>query len=98
MVHESVGVLSEWVSILAANSVLAGVVFAVVLIRHEDGLETFFAHLGSIVVDEGQRIEKGAVIATVGSTGKSTGPYLHFEIRKDGEAVEYGQVLFKVRP
>ena len=60
----------------------------VVLIDHGNGLETFFAHLGSLVVREGQEIEKGAVIATVGSTGKSTGPHLHFEVRRDGEAVD----------
>ncbi len=59
----------------------------VILIDHGNGFETFFAHLGSLAVVEGQQIEKGAVIATVGSTGKSTGPHLHFEVRQDGESV-----------
>lgn len=59
----------------------------VILIDHENGFETFFAHLESLKVVEGQRVEKGMVIATVGSTGRSTGPHLHFEILQDGEAV-----------
>ena len=59
----------------------------VILIDHGNGFATFFAHLGSLTVREGQEIEKGAVIATVGSTGKSTGPHLHFEVRQDGESV-----------
>lgn len=59
----------------------------VILIDHGNGFATFYAHLGSLAVREGQEIEKGAVIATVGSTGKSTGPHLHFEVRRNGEAV-----------
>jgi len=60
----------------------------VILIDHEEGISTFYAHLGSLAVDEGQRVERGAVIATVGSTGKSTGPHLHFEVRQNGEPVD----------
>lgn len=59
----------------------------VIMIEHGDGIATFFAHLGSLAVGVGQVIEEGAVIATVGSTGKSTGPHLHFEVRSNGEAV-----------
>ena len=60
----------------------------VILIDHDNGLSTFFAHLHSLEVSPGQRVERGAVIGTVGSTGKSTGPHLHFETRRDGEAVD----------
>jgi len=59
----------------------------VILIDHDNGLSTFFAHLHSLEVSPGQTVEKGAVIGTVGSTGRSTGPHLHFETRRDGEAV-----------
>ena len=59
----------------------------VVLIDHADGITTFYAHLGSLTVAAGERVARGEVIATVGSTGKSTGPHLHFEVRRDGEAV-----------
>ena len=60
----------------------------VILIDHANGLSTFFAHLHSLEVVEGQRVERGAVVGTVGSTGKSTGPHLHFEVRRDGESAD----------
>ncbi len=59
----------------------------VILIDHGDGWTTFYAHLGSLEVAEKQKVSKNDVIATVGSTGKSTGPHLHFEIRHQGEHV-----------
>jgi murein DD-endopeptidase MepM/ murein hydrolase activator NlpD len=59
----------------------------VILIDHGDGWTTFYAHLGSLEVAEKQKVSKNDVIAVVGSTGKSTGPHLHFEIRHDGEHV-----------
>ena len=57
----------------------------VILIDHGNGWTTFFAHLGSLKVTKDQQVSRRDVIATVGSTGKSTGPHLHFEIRRDGE-------------
>ena len=60
----------------------------VILIDHGDGWTTFYAHLGSLEVAEKQKVSKNDVIATVGSTGKSTGPHLHFEIRHQGEHVD----------
>ena len=47
-------------------------------------VETLYAHCNKIVVKEGQTVKKGEIIAYVGSTGKSTGPHLHFEVRVDG--------------
>lgn len=57
----------------------------VIMIDHGGGWITFFAHLGSLAVTENQVVSRHEVIAQVGSTGKSTGPHLHFEIRHDGE-------------
>ncbi|NJO41500.1 MAG: M23 family metallopeptidase [Cyanobacteria bacterium CRU_2_1] len=56
-----------------------------VTIDHGDGLETRYAHLSSIAVKVGDRVDTSTVIGSVGSTGNSTGNHLHFEIRVDGE-------------
>ncbi|NVD44597.1 M23 family metallopeptidase [Qipengyuania atrilutea] len=58
-----------------------------VQIGHGAQLETRFAHLSRIAVTEGQRVRKGELIGYVGSTGRSTGPHLHYEVRVGGEAV-----------
>ena len=57
-----------------------------VLIAHYNGLYTLYAHgqMGSITVKEGQRVKQGQQIMRVGSTGNSTGPHLHFEVRTGG--------------
>jgi murein DD-endopeptidase MepM/ murein hydrolase activator NlpD len=57
-------------------------------IEHGDGFTTRFAHLSSIGVSEGERVERGVVIGKVGSSGRSTGPHLHYEVRRDGKAVD----------
>lgn len=60
-----------------------------VVINHHDGTMTLYAHMlsGSRTVDEGQSVSQGQVIGTVGSTGNSSGPHLHFEVRKNGYCV-----------
>lgn len=57
-------------------------------IDHGDGFSTRYAHLSRIAVKEGDRIGAGGVVGESGSTGRSTGPHLHYEVRKNGEAVD----------
>ncbi len=81
-------------SILAANS--GKVQFAgrlggygnAVIIDHGGGITTLYAHNSRLLVKEGQWVKRGQVIAKAGSTGYSTGPHLHFEVRKNGKYVD----------
>jgi murein DD-endopeptidase MepM/ murein hydrolase activator NlpD len=57
-------------------------------IDHGGGLSTRFGHMSAITVTVGQRVEIGSVVGRVGSTGRSTGPHLHYETRQNGEAVD----------
>ena len=57
-------------------------------VDHGNGLTTRYGHLASISVEEGQTITAGAIVGKLGSTGRSTGPHLHYEVRIDGEPVD----------
>jgi murein DD-endopeptidase MepM/ murein hydrolase activator NlpD len=59
-----------------------------VVIDHGGGISTLYGHTSKLYVSEGQSVQIGDAIAAVGSTGLSTGPHLHFEVRKDGEPVD----------
>ena len=68
-----------------------------IIIDHGSGLSTVYAHLDEVHYIAGQSIAQGSVIGTVGSTGWSTGPHLHFEIRVDGEVSSEFMDLFTAR-
>jgi murein DD-endopeptidase MepM/ murein hydrolase activator NlpD len=57
-------------------------------IDHGNGITTRYGHLSEIDVQVGQVVSKGAVVGKTGSTGRSTGPHLHYEVRVDGTAVD----------
>jgi murein DD-endopeptidase MepM/ murein hydrolase activator NlpD len=57
-------------------------------IDHGNGLTTRYAHMSEALVEEGEVVAKGAVLGRIGSTGRSTGPHLHYEVRVDGEPVD----------
>ena len=56
------------------------------VLEHGDGLTTVYAHCRNVDVNEGDSVKAGEMVAAVGSTGMSTGPHLHFEVRQDGAA------------
>lgn len=56
-----------------------------IILDHGEGLTTLYGRCSLLLVQVGQRVETGNVIALSGSTGRSTGPHLHFEVRLDGE-------------
>ena len=55
-----------------------------VIIEHADGFSTVYAHMDEILCEKGQEVAQGDEIGTVGTTGMSTGPHLHFELSRDG--------------
>ncbi|MBP7901748.1 MAG: M23 family metallopeptidase [Spirochaetes bacterium] len=58
-----------------------------VVVRHSNGYETYYGHLSKFLVKEGQKVKKGDIVALSGNTGRTTGPHLHYEIRKNGKAI-----------
>ncbi|MBI4126324.1 MAG: M23 family metallopeptidase [Deltaproteobacteria bacterium] len=61
---------------------------SVITIDHEHGMTSLYGHCSRIVVEEGQEVVRGQVIGTVGMTGSTTGPHLHYEVHLDGRPVD----------
>lgn len=64
-----------------------------VVITHPDGYETLYGHASRLLVQVGDDVSAGQVVALVGSTGNSTAPHLHFEIRRDGHSLDPRSVV-----
>ena len=57
-------------------------------VEHEGGLTTRYAHMSKISVKVGDEVQRGTIVGKVGSSGRSTGPHLHYEIRRKGTAID----------
>lgn len=71
----------------------AGTYGNLVTVRHENGYETRYAHLSAVTVKTGDTVQPGQQIGAVGSTGYSTGPHLHFEVRHEGKSIDPAPLL-----
>jgi murein DD-endopeptidase MepM/ murein hydrolase activator NlpD len=71
----------------------AGTYGNLVTVRHDNGFETRYAHLSAVTVKAGDRVEAGQQLGNVGTTGYSTGPHLHFELRHDGKTMDPAPLL-----
>lgn len=69
----------------------------VVVIKHDGGYHTVYGHNKSHYVKKGQKVSRGEVIAQVGSTGRSSGPHVHFEIRKNNKVRNPSNYLNKAK-
>ena len=67
-------------------------------LSHPEKYETLYGHLSQTLVKQGDKVALGAVIALSGNTGRSTAPHLHFEVRKNGQAVDPMQLIQEKRP
>jgi murein DD-endopeptidase MepM/ murein hydrolase activator NlpD len=63
------------------------------VIDHDSGIQTRYAHASELLVSEGQTVRRGQLIALVGSTGRATGPHLHYEVLKDGKLIDPSHIL-----
>jgi murein DD-endopeptidase MepM/ murein hydrolase activator NlpD len=62
-------------------------------IDHGDGFTTRYAHLSKVLVNVGDTVDVGDIVGKIGSSGRSTGPHLHYEVRRDGDAIDPVRML-----
>lgn len=93
--HEGVDIAGDYgtpISATAAGTVTqagwVGGYGCLVEVKHADGIVTRYGHNSAVLVYEGQHVDQGSMIALMGSTGNSTGPHCHYEVRIHGEAVD----------
>jgi len=65
-----------------------------VILEHELGYYTLYGHLKNILVEAGEKVDSGQIIGTVGTTGRTTGPHLHFEIRRENQKLNPDNIPF----
>lgn len=75
------------------HSAAKGTFGNLVVVDHGAGLKSYYAHCDTLKVSVGQKVNPSTVIGTVGSTGRSTGPHLHLEIRHNGKAIDPLKIL-----
>lgn len=80
---------------VVTNASYSGSYGNLVKVDHGNGVETWYAHTSKMYVKKGQEVKAGDEIATVGSTGNSTGPHLHLEIRLNGEHINPQKYVYK---
>ncbi len=93
--HKGVDIKAAWgspVKAMAKGEVefagLRGGFGNCIMLKHGNGFETLYGHLSKILVNVGEKIDIGQQIGNVGSTGRSTGPHLHYEVHKNGEKID----------
>ena len=69
-----------------------------VVVYHSNGITTRYGHLSRITVESGQRVKRGDQIGHAGSTGRSTGPHVHYEIRENDQPVDPNRYIQQARP
>lgn len=92
------GVFSSAEGVVLRTGYQAGGYGHFIELSHPNGMTTLYAHLSRIDVASGDRVMGGERIGLVGSTGYSTGPHLHFEVRRDGDAINPERVLGRSFP
>jgi murein DD-endopeptidase MepM/ murein hydrolase activator NlpD len=74
--------------VLYASETKGPLLGQVVVLQHANGIRTVYAHLSILAAEDGETVRQGQPIGGVGSTGRATGPHLHFEVRDSGKPVE----------